>query len=74
MDTAIAGVIGAQAPVNTGKGLQEIVDEALYLYPDIQAVGIPSLETFSQLLVPNSSLAESLGLEYRRSCAFFGDL
>lgn len=73
MRYAIARVIGADAPIWTGKSLDELVDEALELYPDIQAVGIPSIDKFP-VIVSGDEIATALGLQYRRTSAFFGDL
>lgn len=73
MRFAVASEIGAQAPQLTGKSLDEILDEALTLYPNIQAVGIPSIDKFP-VIVPGDTVATTLGLQYRRTAAFFGDL
>lgn len=73
MRYAVASVIGAEAPELTGKSLDDILDEALALYPNIQAVGDPSLDKFPVIL-PNDTIATELGLQYRRTSAFFGDL
>lgn len=72
MRYAVASVIGAQASELTGKSLDDLVDEALALYPNIQAVGNPSLDKFP-VITPNDTIATSLGLQYRRTAAFFGD-
>ncbi|KAF4627757.1 hypothetical protein G7Y89_g10394 [Cudoniella acicularis] len=42
------------------------------LYPDIPAIGIPNFETYPY--DPNSTLAQSLGSQYRRKTAYFGDI
>lgn len=73
MRAAVAKKIGAQGPAETGKSLDELLDEALALYPDIQAVGIPSIDKFP-VIVPGDELATEVGLQYRRTGAFFGDL
>lgn len=39
-----------------------------YLYPDIPAIGIPSLETYS-----GTYTAQSGGVQFRRTAAYFGD-
>jgi carboxylesterase type B len=44
------------------------------LYPNIQALGIPSLTTFPLVITPNSSVAASVGLQFRRIAAYIGDL
>lgn len=73
MRYAVAQKIGAQAPALTGKSLDDLLDEALDLYPNIQAVGIPSLDKFP-VIVAGDELATEFGLQYRRTGAFFGDL
>lgn len=44
------------------------------LYPNIQALGIPSLTTYPSLITPNSTLASEVGIEFRRVAAYFGDI
>ena len=44
-----------------------------YLYPNIQALGIPSLATYPEIITAGSPVAESLGLQFRRLAAYFGD-
>lgn len=73
MRYAVASIIGPEAPELTGKSLDELIDEALAVYPNIQAVGDPSLDKFPAI-TPNDTLAVVLGLQYRRTSAFFGDL
>ncbi|KAK3368482.1 Alpha/Beta hydrolase protein [Podospora didyma] len=46
--------------------------DLLYVYPNIQAVGIPSLEKFP-VLTPEVPEATFLGLQYRRTAALYGD-
>lgn len=74
MAAAVAATFGPEAPETTGESADELVNEVLYLYPDIQAVGIPSLEIFPEIITPGSALAGEIGLQYRRACAYFGDL
>ncbi|KAJ6446227.1 prefoldin subunit 2 [Purpureocillium lavendulum] len=62
------------ASSQTTKEIDGLVDELMYLYPDIQSVGIPSLETWPHVIQPNDSYAETLGTQYRRVTAIFGDL
>ncbi|KAH8805750.1 Alpha/Beta hydrolase protein [Xylogone sp. PMI_703] len=45
-----------------------------YLYPDEQAVGIPSLSTYPEIIKPGSLVASTLGLQWRRQAAYFGDI
>lgn len=73
MRYAVNKRIGAQAPALTGKSLDELIDEILALYPDIQAVGIPSIDKFP-VIVAGDEVATAFGLQYRRTGAFFGDL
>ena len=44
------------------------------LYPNIQALGIPSLITYPSIITPNSSLADAVGLQFRRVAAYIGDI
>lgn len=68
-----ADLIGAEAARWTGRSADALVGEALLLYPDVQAVGIPSLDKFPAI-VPGDEIATTLGLQYRRTAALFGDL
>ena len=52
--------------------LPSLVKELLYVYPDIQAVGIPSLDKWP-VLTPQVPEVSFLGLQYRRTAALFGD-
>jgi hypothetical protein len=52
--------------------LPAILRDLLYVYPNIQAVGIPSLEKFP-VLTPEVPEASFLGLQYRRTAALYGD-
>lgn len=58
----------ASTPEKAGK----LVDELVHLYPNIQAIGIPGLDKFPAITL-GDDLAESVGLQYRRSAAIFGD-
>jgi acetylcholinesterase len=73
MAWAIEQWIGPDAPANTGKSIAELVSEALFVYPNIQAVGDPGLDKFP-VIVAGDAVATSIGLQYRRSGAFFGDM
>ncbi|KAL3423106.1 carboxylesterase [Phlyctema vagabunda] len=44
-----------------------------YLYPDIQAIGTPSFKTLPEVLTPESNITAKIGLQARRSYAFFAD-
>lgn len=57
----------------SGKTVDQVVAELEYVYPNIQSVGIPNLKTFPDVITPNSTWAESLGLQYRRMNALVGD-
>lgn len=71
MREALAAAISSQ---KTGKSSDEVVDEIMYLYPNIQSVGIPSVERWSHIIQPGDSYAEKMGAQYRRTAAFCGDL
>ncbi|GKT63618.1 carboxylesterase family protein [Colletotrichum tofieldiae] len=74
MAYAVASVIPPQAEETTGQSVEELVDEALALYPDDQAVGIPSLETWPHVIQPGEDIAVARGLQQRRGGALFGDM
>ncbi|KAI5926301.1 Alpha/Beta hydrolase protein [Camillea tinctor] len=57
----------------SGKSEDEIVDEILALYPNIQSVGIPSLKSWPEVVTPETENVEQLGLQYRRTSALVGD-
>ncbi|CAI6098743.1 unnamed protein product [Clonostachys chloroleuca] len=71
MREALTSVVLGQ---NTNKTVDEVVDEIMYVYPNIQAVGIPSLEKWPHIIKTNDSYAQELGAQYRRTTAFWGDL
>lgn len=71
---AIQSFISPKAAENTGKPVDDILDEALSLYPNIQSVGVPSLQTWPHVLQQNDNFTQELGLQYRRGNAFFGDV
>lgn len=73
MREAVALTFGPEAQALTGKSLDQLLDEALAVYPDIQAVGIPSIDKFP-VIIPGDEIATALGAQYRRTGAFFGDL
>lgn len=73
MRYAISNIIGPQASEETGKPVDELIDELMYLYPNIQAVGIPTLDMWP-VIQPGDFVATSLGLQLRRTAALFGDL
>ncbi|WDK18896.1 carboxylesterase [Colletotrichum graminicola] len=74
MAYAVANIIPSQANETTGKTIDELVKEALALYPNDQAVGIPSLEMWPHIIQPGEDIAVSRGLQQRRAAAFFGDM
>jgi len=74
MAYAVANIIPSQASETTGKTIDELVKEALALYPNDQAVGIPSLEMWPHIIQPGEDIAVALGLQQRRAAAFFGDV
>lgn len=62
------------ASSNTEGVIDQLVEELMYLYPDIQSVGIPSLDTWLHVIQPADAFAASLGAQYRRIVAIVGDL
>jgi carboxylesterase type B len=73
MRAAIGTIIPREAEDNTGKTVDELIDELMEIYPNDQRVGIPSLESWPHIIKPGDSYAEVLGAQYRRSTALFGD-
>ena len=61
----------ASAANNTGKTTASIIDTIAALYPNIQAIGIPSLETNPQIYTANNSQG---GAQLRRMQAYGGDI
>lgn len=56
----------------TGRSTEDLVRDLLYIYPDIQAVGVPSLNTWPAI-VPGDEVASQFGIQWRRASALFGD-
>ncbi|KAL0936581.1 carboxylesterase family protein [Colletotrichum truncatum] len=70
---AVRNIIPKNAQETTGQPVDDLVEEALKLYPDDQAQGIPSLETWPHIIQPGEDIAVARGLQQRRTGAFFGD-
>ncbi len=70
---AFAAAIGPQAEKFTGKPLEQLVSEALYVYPNVQAVGVPGLDKYP-VMNASDPLAAVVGLQGRRVAAFVGDM
>ncbi|KAG6011921.1 hypothetical protein E4U54_007839 [Claviceps lovelessii] len=71
---AIQRFISPTAAENLHKPITAILDEALYLYPDIQHLGIPSLTTWPHVVRAGDEYAKQGGQQLRRRNAFMGDL
>jgi carboxylesterase type B len=74
MRFALRNVFPPEAAENTGKTIDQLIDEVMYVYPNIQRVGIPNLNMWPHVIQPGDEYAETLGLQFRRGAAFFGDL
>ncbi|AEO67420.1 uncharacterized protein THITE_125668 [Thermothielavioides terrestris NRRL 8126] len=72
MRAAIASIVGPDVEKMTGKTVKQVVDELMFLYPNIQAVGDPSLDKWP-VIQPGDDVAQSMGAQYRRTAALFGD-
>jgi carboxylesterase type B len=59
---------------NVNQTTEELVAEVMELYPNDQSVGIPSLETWPQIIEPGDSFAQQYGAQYRRESAILGDV
>jgi acetylcholinesterase len=73
MRRAIQAIIPPNAQETTGKSIQNLVDELMYLYPNIQTRGTPSMKTYPSIIKPGDAVATQLGLQFRRTSALFGD-
>ncbi|KAH8201568.1 hypothetical protein TruAng_004260 [Truncatella angustata] len=70
---AISNIISSNVTNSTGKSADEITYELSILYPDIQSIGIPSLESWPVVVTNDTEDIEDLGLQYRRINALAGD-
>lgn len=70
---AITNIISPDAATATGKSADDIVDELASLYPNIQSIGIPSLESWPVIITNETEGVADLGLQYRRVNALAGD-
>lgn len=57
----------------TGKSIDELVDELALLYPNIQSVGIPNLQSWPVAIDENTPDLQYTGLQDRRGNALGGD-
>ncbi|KAG6221519.1 hypothetical protein E4U26_005903 [Claviceps purpurea] len=71
---AVQQVLSPAASGNINKSIHAILDEVLYLYPNIQSVGNPSLQTMPHLLQAGDEYTQEVGLQRRRVNAFIGDM
>ncbi|KAG6004398.1 hypothetical protein E4U21_001118 [Claviceps maximensis] len=71
---AIQNMISPAAADNLNKPLDEILDEALQLYPNDQSLGIPSLKTWPVMVQSDDEFAKMDGVQFRRRNAFLGDM
>ncbi|ORY62084.1 Alpha/Beta hydrolase protein [Pseudomassariella vexata] len=70
---AVRDIINENVTLSTGKTVDEIVEKIMSLYPNIQSEGIPSLESWPQVITANLTYTAELGLQYRRINALYGD-
>ncbi|KAI8629184.1 alpha/beta-hydrolase [Xylariaceae sp. FL1651] len=71
---AIRNYLSANVSASSGMSTERIIEEVMTMYPNIQSLGIPSLESWPMVITPNTTSVKSLGLQYRRTGALFGDL
>ncbi|KAK2776262.1 carboxylesterase family protein [Colletotrichum kahawae] len=71
---AVGTFIPGSVQETTGQSADELIEEVLKLYPNDQAQGIPSLETWPHVIQPGEEIAVLRGSQQRRTGAFFGDL
>ncbi|KAG6081380.1 hypothetical protein E4U15_002921 [Claviceps sp. LM218 group G6] len=67
-------VLSPTASGNINKSIHAILDDVLHLYPNVQSVGNPSLETMPHLLQAGDEYTQQVGLQRRRVNAFIGDM
>ncbi|KAK4148958.1 hypothetical protein C8A00DRAFT_19298 [Chaetomidium leptoderma] len=72
MRAAIASIVGPDVENTVGKTTKQVIDEMASLYPNIQAIGVPSLDKWP-IIQPGDFVAQSMGAQYRRTAALFGD-
>ncbi|KAK6208193.1 hypothetical protein LQW54_006974 [Pestalotiopsis sp. IQ-011] len=70
---AVNNMLSPDAANTTGKPASQIVDEIAMLYPDIQSIGIPSLESWPEVITNATEGVEAVGLQSRRINALAGD-
>ncbi|KAL2159564.1 hypothetical protein VTH06DRAFT_2133 [Thermothelomyces fergusii] len=72
MRRAIATIVGPDVERTAGKTTDQVVAELAFLYPNIQAVGVPSLDKWP-VIRPGDPVADEMGVQFRRAAALFGD-
>jgi carboxylesterase type B len=70
-DAVVRHILGPNVTATTGKSEDELVDEITSVYPNIQSIGIPSLESWP-VVITNETVG--VPLQYRRNNALFGDV
>lgn len=70
---AVNNMLSPDAAETTGKPASQIVDEIALLYPNIQSIGIPSLESWPEVITNATEGVETVGLQSRRINALAGD-
>ncbi|KAI3332345.1 alpha/beta-hydrolase [Xylariaceae sp. AK1471] len=71
---AIRDYLSPNISTSSGMAVEQVIDELMTLYPNIQTLGIPSLESWPEIITPDTANVEAMGLQYRRTGALFGDL
>ncbi|KAK3292126.1 Alpha/Beta hydrolase protein [Chaetomium fimeti] len=72
MRKAVTVIVGPEVQETVGKTVEQVVDELMFLYPNIQAVGVPGLDKWP-VIQPGDEVAQIVGSQYRRTAALFGD-
>jgi carboxylesterase type B len=73
-DALKSSVVPSWVEETIGESVDEIVDGILAVYPNNQSVGIPSLETWPDVIESGTDDAKEFGMQYRRANAIFGDM
>ena len=62
----------------TSKTVEQVIDELMAIYPNIQSIGVPSLSSWPEVVTPSTTGKgidiDTIGLQYRRTASLYGDL
>lgn len=70
---AVNNMLTPDVANTTGRSAEDIVHDISILYPNIQSIGIPSLESWPEVITNATEGVESIGVQSRRINALAGD-